>query len=130
MKTAVETRIDNGKTIEQIGQELCSGVKHPERKIIRIIKEIEGKGEPYLIENAEGLGFKGVTQLQKAIEKRESGEISPKRKIVQNSGLQEKPLNEQTKELVKKYQDEDSENWKANLLKCIDDFETEFSQEE
>ncbi len=40
MEDAVKRRIDDGQTVTEIGQALCSGLKHPDRKVIRAIKNI------------------------------------------------------------------------------------------
>lgn len=54
-KKAVKKRIEEGKTLEEIGIELCGGIEEPRRKAIRIVKMIYG--EDYLIRNAGKLGY-------------------------------------------------------------------------
>ncbi len=58
MEKAIEKRLNENMTIKQMGQELCSGVKYQNRKIIRIITDM--KGSDYLIENAKTLDYKGT----------------------------------------------------------------------
>lgn len=55
MKIAVEKRLDEKRSIEQIGSELCSGIKFPRKKVIHIIKEIKGK--EFLEKNADWLCY-------------------------------------------------------------------------
>lgn len=136
MIKAVDTRLDNGKKIGEIGKELCDGVKNPDRKIIRIIKEIDGKGEKYLIENGDKIGFTGVTQLRNAIERREKKKDNPTatKKKAQKIGLEkteeEKPHNdnEQMTELIKKYHDRHPQDWKEIIMEFIKDIEDKLSQ--
>lgn len=85
MKRAVGKRIDEGKNIQEIGAELCSGIKYPERKIIRIIRE--AFGDPFIIERAEPLGYNGVKQL-----------LARKKKEVQNLALEKVEEVEEEKE--------------------------------
>ncbi len=57
MKNAVMKRVNEGKDIKQIGEDLCDGLKYPQKKIIAIIKEIKGK--EYLNENKKRLNYRG-----------------------------------------------------------------------
>lgn len=47
--------LEEKKTIDQMGDEICDMVKNPRKKIIRLITQ--HKGEEYLIENAEWLKY-------------------------------------------------------------------------
>ena len=50
-------RVNEGKDIKEIGEDLCDGLKYPQKKIIAIIKEIKGK--EYLNENKKRLNYRG-----------------------------------------------------------------------
>lgn len=140
MKKAVEKRLDEGKTIEQIGQELCGGVIHPERKIIRIIKDIEGKGEDYLISEGKNIGFTGVTQLKNAMKQREMKQANqtptPAEMKVQNLGLKESDvvvkLSVEDKnaclELIGRFHIAYPNDWKNFLKDCIKEFSDSISK--
>lgn len=52
---ALDKRLNKKMTIDDIGMDLCKGVKDPRGKVIRIIKEY--KGEDWLIKNAEWLDY-------------------------------------------------------------------------
>ncbi len=52
---AVNKRLEQKKSLNEIGAELCDAVDDPRGKAIRLIKA--HKGEEYLIENADWLGY-------------------------------------------------------------------------
>ena len=56
MFAAVDKRLKEKKSLEEIGNDLCAGVKNPRGKAIRIVKAYKGK--KYLKENAKWLGYK------------------------------------------------------------------------
>ena len=78
-KNRLLKRIERGDTLEEIGEEICSGVKDTKGKAIRLIKNF--LGEQYLIDNAEKLGFYGVTQLKRSMEKKKIMEDMEVKKI-------------------------------------------------
>ncbi|MDP2364745.1 MAG: hypothetical protein Q8M94_13385 [Ignavibacteria bacterium] len=47
--------LEQKKSLDEIGEYICDGVEHPRLKAIRLIKT--RKGEQYLKDNAEWLGF-------------------------------------------------------------------------
>ena len=57
---AVRKRLEERKSLDEIGQELCDAVDDPRGKAIRMVKQAMGKddAEKYLTENAEWLGYK------------------------------------------------------------------------
>lgn len=55
MLASIDKRLAEKKTLEEIGCELCDAVDDPRGKAIRIIKA--HRGEKYLIDNAEWLGY-------------------------------------------------------------------------
>ncbi len=112
MKIAVEKKISEGKDIEEIGQELCSSVKYPKRKIIRIIKDF--LGEEFLVQHATELGYDGTPQLKRAKEKK-----------VQKIALKRNKDNEETstkkllEEIITKLQNEEPE-WEKIVMNCLE----------
>lgn len=52
---ALDKRLEDKKSLEMIGNELCDGVKNPRNKAIRLVKA--HKGNEFLINNAEWLGY-------------------------------------------------------------------------
>lgn len=50
-----DKRLEQRKTLEQIGEELCAGVKDPRDKAMRLVEMLHGK--EYLIANAKWLGY-------------------------------------------------------------------------
>lgn len=58
---ALDRRLEKRMTIDQIGEELCKGMKDSRRKVIRQIKE--HKGEDWLSENAGWLGYNAQQAL-------------------------------------------------------------------
>lgn len=52
---SLEKRLEEKKSLNEIGQELCDTVDDPRGKAIRLIKI--NKGEKYLIDNADWLGY-------------------------------------------------------------------------
>lgn len=52
---SLDKRLDAKKTLDAIGKELCSDVKEPREKAIRLIKA--HKGDEWLIENAQWLKY-------------------------------------------------------------------------
>ncbi len=52
---ALDKRLEEKKTLDEIGRELCDTVTDPRGKAIRLIKA--DKGEKYLIQNADWLGY-------------------------------------------------------------------------
>lgn len=83
-RKAYQKRIDEGKTLEDIGSELCNGVKCPRRKAIRIVKQV--LGEDFLIANSEKLGY-DVKKVEHVGAKNPSG----KRKQQKIVALEVKP---------------------------------------
>lgn len=67
---ALDKRLEEKKTLDEIGRELCDTVTDPRGKTIRLIKA--DKGEEYLIENADWLGY-DVNHIRNA-----EGENRPK----------------------------------------------------
>lgn len=57
--SALDKRLEQKMTIDQIAKDLCSGTKDPRRNMVLDIKE--HKGEDWLVANAEWLGY----QVQK-----------------------------------------------------------------
>lgn len=55
MYEALDKRLEEKKSLDEIGSELCDAVIDPRGKAIRLIKN--HKGEKYLKENAEWLGY-------------------------------------------------------------------------
>lgn len=55
MLEAIDKRLEEKKSLEEIGCELCDAVKDPKGKALRIIKNYKGK--KYLVDNAEWLGY-------------------------------------------------------------------------
>ncbi len=54
----LEKRLQERKSLDEIGKELCSRVKDPRGKVIRLIKLYkEGDAEGYLRRNADWLGY-------------------------------------------------------------------------
>lgn len=53
--TSLDKRLDAKKTLDVIGEELCSDVKEPREKAIRLIKA--HKGDEWLVENAQWLEY-------------------------------------------------------------------------
>src|SRR5665811_1426183 len=51
----ITRRVAEGMNLDDIANEMCTSVKDPRQKLIRIIKEL--LGEDYLIENAEVLEY-------------------------------------------------------------------------
>jgi hypothetical protein len=70
---AVRKRLEERKSLEEIGKELCDAVDDPRGKALRMVKQIMGKdnAEKYLIDNAEWLGYRtdklagGIAHAQK-----------------------------------------------------------------
>jgi len=104
MHNAIEKRLNEGKDIETIGGELCDGVKHPKKKIINIIKKMNGYGAQYLIENAERLKYDGAGQLKS--EKKPKPEIEPPKPEIIPQKSQIEILKEQISALDEKSIDE------------------------
>lgn len=52
---ALDKRLEEKKTLDEIGRELCDTVTDPRGKAIRLIKA--DKGEEYLVQNADWLGY-------------------------------------------------------------------------
>ncbi len=52
---SLDKRLEEKKTLDEIGRELCDTVDDPRGKAIRLIKV--HKGEEYLIENSDWLGY-------------------------------------------------------------------------
>lgn len=119
MKNAVIKRVNEGKNIEEIGAELCEGLKYPKRKIIEIIKETKGKN--FLKENKIKLGYRGG-----------GGDGNPKAKKteLQNFAPQTEPnITESDKfkiqfmQLINECYNSQPNDWKEIILKCIEEFE-------
>lgn len=120
MRNAVLKRVNEGKDIKEISEELCDGLKYPKRKIINIIKET--KGIAYLTENKVRLGYRG------------GGGDKPKKakkNEVQNFAVQQTETNlpecdeikKQFMQLIKECHKAHPNDWKQIILKCIKDFE-------
>lgn len=112
MKHIVEKKISEGKDIEEIGQELCSTVKYPKRKIIRIIKDF--LGEEFLIQHARELGYDGVGQLKSTKEKKVQ-----KIALNRNKDNEEKSTKELLEEIITKLQNEEPE-WEKIIMNCLE----------
>lgn len=112
MKNAVMKRVNEGKDIKEIGEQLCDGLKYPKRKITEIIREI--KGEAYLIENKKRLKYRGGGGRGKPrkAKKPELQNIAVRARIKKKFTL-----------LIKKCHDAHPNDWKEIILKCIEDFE-------
>lgn len=122
MKNAVEKRIKNQESIEKMSCELCDGIKFPQTKIKRIIREL--KGYDFLKENKEWLGYRVGGGL---------GTKKPKKAELEKNPVQ--PEIEPSDEKTTKYMDlireclkEHPQDWKDILLECIKDLEDEISQ--
>jgi translation elongation factor EF-G len=122
MKDAVEKRLEEGKTLEEIGQDICSGVKSSKRKIIRIVKEIEGKGEQYLIDNSEKLGYDGVGQLKSAKKKVQKIAVQVPEQEQESTESVEKTFDEQLFELLEKLRAEYPNDWEEKVQKYIAEY--------
>ncbi len=83
----VEKGLEQKKSLKEIGQDLCPGVKHPEAKISRIVKMTMGleEGKKFLLTN-KWTGYK----LPKNPTGR-NGKDKP-----ENSGLESNPKSEET----------------------------------
>ena len=119
MKNAVMKRVNEGKDIKQIGEDLCDGLKYPQKKIIAIIKEIKGK--EYLNENKKRLNYRGGGG---------AGKPKAKKTELQNILPQAEPnLSESDTfkikftQLINECQESQPNDWKEIILKCIEDFE-------
>ena len=129
-RNVVDKRLKDGKKIAEIGEEFCSALKDPAAKVIRAIKNDPAKGEKYLIEEAEVIGFNGVPQLQKAIANREKRQAktphnSPKKSKVKKMSL--KKLDNEMMHLIKEYHEANPNDWETNLLNYIEEFKKTLS---
>lgn len=62
MKDAINKRLDARQSIDQISKELCGDLKYSRTKVINIARK--ERGEQFLIDNADWLGYDGVGQLK------------------------------------------------------------------
>ena len=69
---SIKKRIEEGKTLDEISEELCTDVKFNRAKVIRIIKDF--LGEMYLIRHAETLKY-DVVKAQLARKKKSHKKI-------------------------------------------------------
>lgn len=85
MLAAIDKRLAEKKTLEEIGCELCDAVDDPRGKAIRIIKA--HRGERYLRDNAEWLGYQIQEKGTKKFEPITDSNIQEPKQINQNDSF-------------------------------------------
>lgn len=68
---AVRKRLEERKSLEEIGRELCDAVDDPRGKALRLVRKLEkDNAERYLIENADWLGYKASKGHDNTVEQK------------------------------------------------------------
>lgn len=126
-ENAIVRRINDGMSLENIGNDLCEKVKDPKRKIIRIMKQMPEYGESWFAddENAKTHGYKN-NEVKKQFEEENAAKLKrdEAKKIAEATDAEKKELTELFKEFKEKIvAEDDGKDWHITIKNCIKDID-------
>lgn len=121
MQNVIKNRIENGKTIEQMADELCPSLKHGERKIIREIRRHPDLGVKFLLndDDAKKINYDNTSLKNELKRKAEMEEVQ---KIAEATKAEKELLTELITEFKEKNKvEDDGKSWNTIIKYCFDD---------
>lgn len=123
MQNVIKNRIEDGKTIEQMAEELCPSIKYGERKIIREIRRHPDLGEKFLLNDDEA---KKIVYDNTSLkhELKIKAEMERVQKIAEPTKAEKEQLTELIKEFKEKNEaEDDGKGWETIIKNCLNDMD-------